>query len=158
MFEACENLSFSPDLPATTLTDNCYRYMYFNCYKLARIPSKINAEIMAPNCCYQMFMNCTSILEAPELPATTLADGCYEFMFEGCTNLLTAPNLPATILATNCYRAMFKQCSSLNSVKIGYEGNFDSAYFDNWVTGVALTGTFYYNGDDTLTNFGFPEG
>ena len=158
MFESCENLSFSPDLPATTLADNCYRYMYFNCYKLARIPSKINAEIMAPNCCYQMFMNCTSILEAPELPATTLADGCYEFMFEGCTSLLTAPNLPATSLANNCYRAMFKQCSSLNSVKIGYEGNFDSAYFDNWVTGVALTGTFYYNGDDTLTNFGFPEG
>ena len=158
MFESCENLSFSPDLPATTLADNCYRYMYFNCYKLARIPSKINAEIMAPNCCYQMFMNCTSILEAPELPATTLADGCYEFMFEGCTSLLTAPNLPATSLANNCYRAMFKQCSSLNSVKIGYEGNFDSAYFDNWVTDVALTGTFYYNGDDTLTNFGFPEG
>jgi hypothetical protein len=49
---------------------------------------------------------------------------------------------------------MFLGCSSLNSIKIGYTGNFsgtgvptDAFYF--WVSGVAASGTFYYNGSDT---------
>jgi hypothetical protein len=43
-----------------------------------------------------MFSGCTSLKEAPELPATTLTVGCYEGMFNGCTSLIKAPELPAT--------------------------------------------------------------
>lgn len=50
----------SLSLPATTLAENCYR---------------------------SMFYNCTSLVQAPELPATTLAPYCYEFMFGSCTSL-----------------------------------------------------------------------
>ena len=106
MFEACENLSFSPDLPATTLTDNCYRYMYVNCYKLARIPSIINAEIMAPNCCYQMFMNCsklTTIYSSDDpngFNKNNMWDSCNGTeMFKGCT--LLAGDIPYTSSITN---------------------------------------------------------
>ena len=31
-----------------------------------------------------MFQGCTSLISAPELPATTLADFCYYRMFNGC--------------------------------------------------------------------------
>ena len=34
-----------------------------------------------------MFYNCTSLTQAPELPATTLVVGCYQDMFGGCTSL-----------------------------------------------------------------------
>ena len=51
----------------------------------------------------RLFYGCTSLVQAPELPATTLADTCYLSMFYGCTSLVQAPKLPATALADNCY-------------------------------------------------------
>ena len=47
-------------LPATTLAESCYGYM---------------------------FSGCTGLTTAPELPATTLAQNCYGSMFSGCTGL-----------------------------------------------------------------------
>ena len=38
----------------------------------------------------------------------TMADYCYSFMFYGCTSLTQAPALPATTLADNCYYSMFQ--------------------------------------------------
>lgn len=49
------------------------------------------------------------------LPATTGAN-CYMEMFLGCTKLKTAPDLPATVLADKCYFRMFYGCSSLTSI------------------------------------------
>lgn len=52
------------------------------------------------NWCYNsMFSGCTSLVQAPALPATTLVDRCYNAMFYNCTRLTTAPALPATALA-----------------------------------------------------------
>ena len=68
---------------------------------------------MAPYCYYGMFLGCTSLTQAPALPATTLATDCYSGMFEGCTGLIQAPALPATTLAEDCYRYMFNRCTSL---------------------------------------------
>ena len=42
---------------------------------------------------------------------------------------------------------MFYGCSRLSSIKLGYTGNFDVKFTD-WVSGVASSGTFYYNGSD----------
>ena len=60
-----------------------------------------------------MFEDCTSLTEAPELPATELAEYCYSGMFSGCTSLTKAPALPATELAEYCYFDMFRCCMSL---------------------------------------------
>ena len=68
---------------------------------------------MANSCYYNMFSGCTSLTQAPALPATTLADNCYNSMFSGCTSLTQTPALPATTLATNCYYRMFYSCTSL---------------------------------------------
>ena len=77
-------------LPATTLTEQCYRYMFYYCYNL---------------------------IAAPELPATTLAQYCYWSMFANCTSLTSAPELPATTLAYECYHGMFVDCASLTSIQ-----------------------------------------
>ena len=70
-------------------------------------------SIPSTYCYYNMFRSCTSLIKAPELPATTLADYCYRFMFTSCTNLTAAPELPATTLANACYSSMFSGCTSL---------------------------------------------
>lgn len=68
-----------------------------------------------------------------------------------CSSLTTAPELPAETLADYCYQYMFYNCTNLNTITLGYTGNFSSIYFSNWVSGVASTGTFYYDGTDTTT-------
>lgn len=60
-----------------------------------------------------MFQDCTSLIQAPELPATTLNDSCYSYMFSGCTNLTQAPELPAVYLQIGSYSYMFSGCTSL---------------------------------------------
>ena len=61
MFSWCTTLVAPPQLPATTLTNGCYWYMFEQC----------------------------GIMKAPELPATTLVNECYGHMFEGCALLNT---------------------------------------------------------------------
>jgi hypothetical protein len=63
-----------------------------------------------------MFYGCTSLTEAPALPATTLPASCYAYMFSFCKALTTAPALPATTLAASCYYRMFYYCDNLMKV------------------------------------------
>ncbi|MBQ6280311.1 MAG: leucine-rich repeat protein [Mycoplasma sp.] len=157
MFNGCTSLTVAPELPATNLAEKCYRTMFKNCTALTTAPN-LPATSLANNCYDWMFQNCSSLSTAPELPATTLAENCYYGMFNSCTALTTAPELPATSLVSGCYGRIFDGCSSLNSIKIGYLGNYDSTYFNSWVTGVASSGTFYYNGSQTAQDFQLPSG
>ena len=68
---------------------------------------------MAEECFAGMFYGCTSLTQAPVLPATTLADNCYTGMFYGCTSLTQVPVLPAMTLTDGCYNGMFEGCTSL---------------------------------------------
>lgn len=94
LFDGCSEINSLDSkkivLPATTLTEGCYAFMFFGC---------------------------RSLTTAPALPATTLTANCYLYMFYECGSLTTAPDLPATTLVDNCYSAMFNGCSSLNYVK-----------------------------------------
>ena len=158
MFNGCTSLTVAPELPATSLAEKCYRTMFKNCTALTTAPN-LPATSLANNCYDWMFQNCTSLTTAPELlPATTLAENCYYGMFNNCTALTTAPELPATSLVSSCYGRIFDGCSSLNSIKIGYIGNYDSTYFNSWVSGVANSGTFYYDGSQTAQDFQLPSG
>ena len=76
------------------------------------------------------------------LPATTLADFCYTSMFYGCTSLTSAPALPATTLATFCYTMMFQGCTKLNAVTCLATDISAINCTNNWLKGVASTGTF----------------
>ena len=114
MFYRCSRLATAPALPATTLADYCYRYMFYGCTSLTTAPALPAIDLA--NYCYQyMFYGCSSLTTAPALPATTLAKSCYYSMFQGCTSLTTAPALPATTLADSCYYGMFNGCTSLTT-------------------------------------------
>ena len=66
LFQNCSVLTSAPELPATTLADQCY---------------------------YGMFLSCANLESAPELPATTLANECYRGMFYECKKLSTVTML-----------------------------------------------------------------
>ena len=89
-----------------------------------------------------MFYNCKSLVNAPELPATTLANSCYQFMFFGCTSLVNAPKLPAIELAGYSYYSMFQNCTSLKTIRCHAKVTAEKATF-NWLNGVKTEGTFY---------------
>ena len=80
-------------------------------------------------------------LRSFDLAQTTLATRCYSSMFNGCTGLTSAPELPATTLATSCYSSMFQGCTYLALMKVHFTAW--GTQTNNWVSGVAPTGTFY---------------
>ena len=144
MFANCSSLTTAPKLPASALASSCYLSMFLGCKNLTTAP-ELPATTLASSCYTSMFANCSSLTTAPELPATTLADSCYESMFQNCTSLTTAPELPATTLANYCYYYMFLRCSKLNYIKMLATDIFASRCLNNWVYGVASTGTFVKN-------------
>ena len=151
LFYLCSSLTTAPELPATTLANNCYRNMFNGCSSLTTAPI-LPATTLNEGCYQNMFQSCSSLTSAPALPATTLAYNCYNGMFRSCSSLTSVPVLPATTLAKYCYGNLFRDCRKLNTITLGYTGNFadiPSGAFNSWVSGVASSGTFYYNGSDT---------
>lgn len=180
MFQSCTSLTSAPEIAATTLASNCCEYMFNYCSALTEAPA-LNATTMQNYCYYYMFYNCTSLATAPNLPATTvaqycyanmfqgctaltsvqttlpattLATSCYGYMFYGCSSLTTAPALPATSLVSMCYQYMFYNCSSLNYIKAYFTTTPSNSYTQNWVRGVASTGTFVKSKSATWTTTG----
>ena len=149
MFRGCSSIHAGPSiLPSSNVGERGYEGMFQECTNLQTAPS-LPATTLGSECYGDMFYGCTSLTTAPSLPATTLANSCYMSMFDSCTGLTKAPRLPATTLSNGCYSNMFSGCTSLNTITIDYVGNFSNTYFDNWVNGVANSGTFIYNGSDT---------
>ena len=117
-------------LPATTLTNNCYAHMFYNC---------------------------TSLVAGPNLPATTLQQSCYTSMFRGCTSLKAGPTLPATTLQPACYYNMFYGCTSLTSLTCLATNISDSSCINSWLDGVGESGTLYVDASMTGATWNKPD-
>lgn len=144
MFAGCTHLTAAPELPATSFTGNepPYEFMFSGCTALVSGPTTLPV-LSLPNFAYQgMFVRCSSLVNAPALPATTLSTACYLSMFEYCTSLRTAPELPAQTLVDGCYSYMFRGCSSLNAITCLATDISVGNCTTSWVANVASTGTF----------------
>ena len=108
-------------LPSTTLSDSCYRGMFYNCRLLQTVP-ELPARNLSPYCYHQMFQQCYSITRSPDLNAATLPIGAYGDMFWGCKNL------------------QYIKCLATNNPTSGT---------GSWVYHVASTGTFVKHPDAT---------
>lgn len=95
---------------------NAFRRLFLNCSALTTAP-QLPATKLSAYCYRNMFDNCFNLTEAPELPAKQLAEGCYFGMFTTCY-FTTAPELPATTLADYCYAYMFSNCSQLTTAPV----------------------------------------
>ena len=105
LFYGCTALTSAPDLPATTLANECYERMFYGCTSLTSAP-ELKATTLVSQCYKSMFYGCTSLEKAPELKATTLKSQCYESMFNGCTKLssvtMLAPSNQISLATTDC--------------------------------------------------------
>lgn len=146
-------------LPATTLTNMCYQYMFAGCQGMTRAP-QLPATEMTVACYASMFEGCTGLTEAPAiLPCTYMTPysveeidpmnwvehgsiDCYMEMFRGCTSLTVAPQLPATHLEHGVYQYMFAGCTSLQKAPVlpaaqvadyAYSNMFDGCSSLNYV-------------------------
>lgn len=112
LFYGCTNLVKAPELPATILATSCYQAMFYQSgiINTPILPATIGVE----NCYRAMFMNCNNLINAAELPIETVGPYCCYRMFYGCVNLKIGPSvLPAIVLSNNCYQDMFNSCQSL---------------------------------------------
>ena len=116
---AGDKIQFQNTNQALSTTTSNYAYFQGNTKKISasgNVMSLVNYIDYCPNnfCFYRLFANCTSLITAPELPATTLASYCYKETFKDCSNLINGPSsLPATTLASNCYEKMFSTCKKM---------------------------------------------
>ena len=149
------------DLENVTLTEHCFEQLFYDASKLTSASNLVLPSTTLASLCYcDLFLNCSSLTAAPALPATNLAPYCYYRLFCGCTSLTSAPILPATNLKNGSYYYMFCGCSSLKSVT-SYANDIDASYcLQNWMEGVASTGTFYNYGSATYPRNinGIPSG
>ena len=162
MFAGASNLFYPPRiLPAMTVKTESYRAMFYNCTNLTTAPA-LPATTLAGSCYYQMFYGCTNLTTAPALPATTLADQCYFNLFRGCSSLVESPILPATTLVNKCYHRMFYDCSSLSKVTcLATNVSSGNSYYQEWLYGVAPEGIFLCNNSvswPTNSSTGIPSG
>ena len=81
LFDGCSELTSAPELPATTLAEDCY---------------------------HGMFWYCTNLESAPELPATTLMKDCYNLMFGYCEKLSTVTMLAPSTEITGKDNCVYK--------------------------------------------------
>ena len=116
MFYECTALRSLP----SDLLDKCtsvgyggFGYMFYGCTALVSAMAKIPIKTLNTSCYQYMFANCTSLKNAPELPATVLKGNCYRYMFRGCSSLIKIPELNISSVDTYCCYNMFRACTSL---------------------------------------------
>jgi len=170
-------------ISGTTYFVDC-SYMFYECTSLTKIPDSIGrSDLRAVECSY-MFYGCTSLITAPELPTINtvryahMFEGCtslmtvpsilpckemgymdsYSYMFAGCTNITESPLICVMSFTYDahsyCMTYMFYNCSKLNTIKVNFLSSPYTGYLDNWVSGVAVTGTFKKPKESTFTRTG----
>ncbi len=95
--------------------DGCFIGLFQGCSSLTQAP-ELPATTLTKLCYYNMFTDCVNLTKTPELPALTLEESCYSLMFWRCTGLTSVSELPATTLAEGCYSSMFNGCTSLTDI------------------------------------------
>ena len=77
------------------------------------IQSMLNWSASCPDFCFfNLFVLCSSLTSAPELPSLQLGNYCYRQMFRE-SSITAMPELPATVLGQSVYDTMFFRCYSL---------------------------------------------
>lgn len=124
MFSNCTALLAAPELPATTVAEHAYNRMFgkldnntgAGCTSMETGPSELPATVMNTSCYSGMFRGCTSLVEAPDIKAETLANACFQQMFQDCKVLRKAQtDFYFTNIANNSCNKMFMGCLALNN-------------------------------------------
>ena len=91
MFQFSTSLKEAPELPAKTLTKDCYAFLFYGCSSLSKAPEELPATTLTDSCYTNMFRNCSSLTKGPKMLATALATYSCDNMFRDCKSLTEAP-------------------------------------------------------------------
>lgn len=130
-------IGFSETLPSAA-----FRYLFYSSNIVDADELILPWKVLSPYCFIRMFFNNQKLTKAPVLPAITLASNSYTWMFRNCTALTTASIMFCKDFTINssCTR-MYELCENLNSVTC-FATSISNNPFNNWLNGVAATGTF----------------
>lgn len=112
--KCCGNIQSLCNDSEVIATTGCY-YMLFKDTKITSTP-ELPATTLKQSCYGYMFANCVNITETPDLPAETIAGYAYEYMFSGCTRLKKINDFKATNLASFCFQYTFDSCGMLEDL------------------------------------------
>lgn len=137
LFSGCTDLIKSCDLPSTTLTVGCYKYMFYHCSGLTDVIQELPASSVTTSAYHGMYSNCDSLVNPSHMTNMTTigTSGCCH-MYQYCTSLIDAPELPATKATGSggVYAYMFRGCTSLvNGPSILPFTTYGNSYIRNYV-------------------------
>ena len=143
-------------LPVMTLTNCCYRALFSKANNLTEAP-ELPATTLA-NSAYTYMFDVTLITKAPDLPAEVVPASCYQGMFQNCSSLnyikcmatsITASNSTSVWVQNVSPTGTFVKNSNMSSWTTGNNG-----IPTNWVVrdaGAIVEPTILFDGYDTIT-------
>ena len=102
MFHNCTSLTTAPTFTVEETAEKCCYNMFRKCSKLSLVGSiELPAMTLTQDCYRELFRECTNLTSAPVLPAPTLAQECYRQMFSK-SGIKTIICLATNISAQDC--------------------------------------------------------
>lgn len=124
----------------SVISQGRFAWMFYGTNQLIEANIELPATTLTNDCYNGMFVDCSNLTTGPQiLPATTLTNNCYRRMFQNCNSLTAAPVLSATTLASSCYQEMFDGCSLIDYIKINVV-NWNTSNSSYWIRNTAATG------------------
>lgn len=148
-FEGSTQVIDASGLILPVVATNSYVEMFKDCTNLTKAPKELPAETLADFCYQYMFNGCSQLTTTPKLPAETLAKQCYQAMFYGCTNLTHAYVKAAFKKGYPYYECdhMFYGCTAPGAVI-----HTTSANKTSWTTAITNEGWTTWTAQDDWTD------
>ena len=103
MFHNCTSLTTAPTFRVEGTAEKCCYNMFRKCSNLTDLSGiELPAMTLTLDCYHELIRECTKVKAAPVLPAKTLVQDCYRQMFSGCSSLKTVVCLATDISASGC--------------------------------------------------------
>ena len=103
MFRNCRDLTRAPTFRVEGTAFRCCYNMFRGCGNLEHIEGiELPALSLSEDCYRELFRDCSNLTSVPVFPAPILVDRCYQQMLSGCTSLTSITCLATDISATSC--------------------------------------------------------
>lgn len=140
-------------LPSQTLYSDSYKRMFSHCGNLIAAPNLPTITYLHGGGINAMFEYCSSLVTPPdEISGSATYDYAQQAeMFDQCTSLTHTPVIKINPTRGWQFTNMFRGCTSLNTITVEctqWLGANQAT--NNWVQGVAATGTFYKPADTSI--------
>ena len=145
MFKGCKSLKDASKLSIEINYGQQYAMqMFYGCSELESMPVLLSGEQGTSFFKYQAaFFGCKKLKNVNPLPEVIPYNVMYNQMFRNCTSMTDAPEIMlSSANALNCMTYMFYGCTSLSSVTVHFKTWPNAKYLTNWLKDVAPTGIF----------------